>query len=257
MTDLLSTSPVGRWPIYQLETGQPFDMAAWYNWVGGVGAACWLVAYIITIIGCFKQRTYGIPLVAICLNFTWELMDSFVLPDPIPLWIWIDRAWFIVDVLIVFQLVRYGRAEQVIEEIRKSFHWIITAMLAFAFYGQYAWVTTMHDTLGLILAFVINFIMSALFISFYFARRDTGRGLSLRVAWLKMFGTALSSMQCYFLLPIVHPVDVSTTLLPTYSLFHFLFVGCFVLDCIYIWLLSRGPRHESHSAQTVDALTSA
>lgn len=238
----LFASPIGRWPLYQLETGEPFDMAAWYNWVGGVGAACWLVAYIITIIGSFRSKTYGIPLLAICLNFTWELMDTFTLSDPILLWKVIDYLWFSMDVLIVYQLFKFGAGEQKIAELRRGFSMIAAATLILAFIGQYAWVTTIHDTLGLVLAFVINLVMSALFISFFFERRDSGRGLSLPVAWLKMLGTALSSVQCYFLLPLVHPVEPSTTAFPTYAFFWFLFVGCFVLDCIYIFLVTSWQR---------------
>jgi hypothetical protein len=217
-------------------------MADWYNWVGGVGAVCWLFAYIITIIHGFRGKTFGIPFLAICLNFTWELMDSFTLSDPIFLWRMIDYLWFSMDVLIVYQLFRFGRAEQKIPELRQGFYWILPITLLGAFVGQYAWVTTYHDTLGLMLAFVINLVMSALFLSFFFERRDSGRGLSLSVAWLKMLGTALSSVQCYFLLPLVHPVADSTTGFPTYAFFWFLFFGCFALDCVYIALVIRWRR---------------
>lgn len=239
MRPVILASPIGRWPVYQLETGEPFDMAAWYNWVGGVGAASWLAAYILTIHLCFKQKTYGIPLVAICLNFTWEFMDSFLLSDPIFLWKMIDYLWLFMDVVIVYQLLKFGQKEQLIAEIKRGFYWVATATMLAALLGQYSWVTTFHDTLGLVLAFVINLIMSALFIFFFFSRRATGRGLSLRVAWLKMAGTALSSLQCYFLLPLVHPVESSATMFPAYSFFWFLFLSCFALDCVYIALLTK------------------
>lgn len=239
MNQLVLASPIGRWPVYQLETGEPFDMSAWYNWVGGVGAACWLVAYVITIVRGFKEKTFGIPLVAICLNFTWELMDSFFLPDPILLWKVIDYAWLLMDFVIVYQLWRFGEREQSQPELRKYFHPMVLLLMGCAFLGQYSWVTTFHDTLGLVLAFVINLVMSALFIGFFFERRATGRGLSLPVAWLKMLGTALSSVQCYFLIPLVHPVSESVTVLPTYAFFWFLFGSCFVLDCAYIALVTR------------------
>ena len=245
---MLCMSPVGRWPIYQLETGEPFNMLEWYNIVGGVGALCWLVAYLIVIRTCQRQQTYGIPLVAISLNLTWELMDSFFLPDPIPAWVWLDRSWFIVDVLIVTQLFRYGRRWQQLASVRQHFLVVVLSVLLLAFVGQYSWVTTFHDTLGIILAFVINLIMSVLFVFFYFSRTASGgQGLITSVAWLKMLGTALSSVQCYFLLPQIHPIDPSTTRLPTYSFFYFLFVGCFLFDCLYIYLVQRGERTKSQA----------
>lgn len=247
---LLAASPVGRWPIYQLETGAPFDMSAWYNWVGAVGAVSWLVAYILVIVQGNKQATYGVPLVAICLNLTWELMDSFFLPDPVPIWIWIDRAWFIVDVLIARQLFLYGRREQFWPEVQRAFYVIVPCIMLAAFIGQYAWVTTFHDTLGILLAFVINLVMSALFLPYYFARRESGRGLSLPVAWLKMVGTGLSSVQCYFLIPLIHPIEPSTTRFGAYAFVHFLFVACFVLDVVYIVLVSRRQSQPGSSGST-------
>jgi|GEM_PF-1178360 len=245
---LLAASPVGRWPLYQLDTGEPFDMAVWYNWVGAVGAACWLAAYVLVIVQGHKQASYGVPLIAVCLNFTWELMDSFFLPDPVAIWKVIDRSWLLVDLLIVSQLLRYGKAQQLWPELRRAFTVLVPVLLCLALVGQYAWVTTFHDTLGIVLAFVINLIMSALYLPFFFARRESGKGLSLPVAWLKMLGTALSSVQCYFLIPLIHPVAPSTTKLGTYAFLHFLFVACFALDVLYIVLSSRagarGPGSE-------------
>lgn len=250
MPSLLAASPVGRWPLYQLETGEPFDMSAWYNWVGAVGAACWLAAYVVVIVQGHKQATYGVPFVAVCLNFTWELMDSFFLPDPVPAWVFIDRSWFIVDLLIASQLFRYGKREQLWPEVRAAFYVLVPCTLLAAFIGQYAWVTSFHDTLGILLAFVINLVMSALYLSFYFKRRETGRGVSLPVAWLKMVGTALSSVQCYFLIPLIHPIAPSTTHFGPYSFFHFLFVACFVLDVTYIVLVSREVQRVRAKAQS-------
>src|SRR5688572_10128985 len=212
-------------------------MSAWYNWVGGVGAACWLAAYVLVILQGHKQATYGVPLLAVCLNFTWELMDSFFLPDPVPVWVIIDRAWFLVDLVIATQLFLYGKREQLWPELQRTFYVLLPLTLGAAFVGQYAWVTSFHDTLGILLAFVINLIMSALFLPFYFRRRDTGQGLSLPVDWLKMVGTALSSVQCYFLIPLIHPIAASTTHFGPYAFFHFLFVACFALDVVYIVLL--------------------
>src|SRR6187549_3410919 len=131
-------------------------MAVWYNWVGAIGAACWLIAYVLVIVRCQKQATYGVPLVAICLNCTWELMDSFFLPDPVPVWVIIDRSWLLVDLAIVSQLFRFGKKEQLWPEVRRAFWVVVMVTLCFAFVGQYAWVTTFHDTLGIVLAFVIN-----------------------------------------------------------------------------------------------------
>ena len=81
---LAGLNPIGTFPIYQLDQGQPFDLLAPYNLLGAIGYALWLVAYVLVIRKGFKDKTYAIPLIPICLNFTWEFMDSWVLPDEVP-----------------------------------------------------------------------------------------------------------------------------------------------------------------------------
>lgn len=231
--------PIGAFPIYQLDQGQPFDMLAWYNLVGAVGYVLWLVAYVLVIRKGRADKTYAIPMVPICLNFAWEFMDSWVLPDPVAFWEWIDRAWFLLDVAILAQLLRYGRGEMTVPEIKNSFYVVAVATLLLAFFGQYTFVISFHDSLGFIAAFVINLIMSILFLFFYFQRRDL-RGLSYGAAWCKMFGTGLASIQCVFLFPLIHPLaPVAYAELGLYSFFHFMFVTIFVFDLIYVVLLTR------------------
>lgn len=234
--------PIGQFPIYQLDQGEPFNLLAWYNLVGACGYALWLVAYILVIRIGRRDKTYAIPLVPICLNFAWEFMDSWVLPDPVAFWEWVDRAWFLLDVAILWQLLRYGQREQIVPEIARAFYVVVPVTLLLAFFGQYTFVTTFHDTLGFIAAFAINLIMSILFIFFYFARRDL-HGLSYGAAWCKMFGTALASIQCVFLFPLIHPLaPVGYSPLSPYSFFTFMFLTIFVFDVTYVVLLTRARR---------------
>lgn len=242
MLALLLANPVGTFPIYQLDQGEPFNLLAPYNLIGAVGYALWLVAYILVIRQGHRDRTYAIPLVPICLNFAWEFMDSWVLPDQVLFWKWVDRAWFLLDVAILWQLLRYGRKEMRIPELQRFFYPIVAVTLLLAFWGQYTFVTTFHDSLGFIAAFAINTVMSVLFPFFYFARRDL-RGLSWGAAWCKLFGTALASIQCVFLFPIIHPLEkVPYTDLSPDSFFYFMFLTIFAFDCVYVGLLWRARR---------------
>jgi branched-subunit amino acid transport protein len=239
---LAALNPVGTFPIYQLDQGEPFNLLAPYNLLGAIGYALWLVAYVLVIRKGFKDKTYAIPLIPICLNFTWEFMDSWVLPDEVPFWKWVDRAWFILDVLILYQLFRFGRKEQRIPEIQRHFYPFVCVALLLAFWGQYTFVTTFHDTLGFIAAFIINLVMSVIFPFFYFARRDL-HGLSWGAAWCKLFGTGLASIQCVFLFPKIHPLSpVAYSPLSPDSFFYFLFFTIFLFDCVYVGLLWRARR---------------
>lgn len=239
----LAMVPVGTFPVYQLDQGQPFNLLANYNLIGAVGYLLWLVAYVLVIRQGKRDKTYAIPLLPICLNFTWEFMDSWVLPDPVSFWKWIDRAWFLLDVAILGQLLHYGRKEQVIPEMRRYFYPVVAVTLALAFWGQYTFVTTFHDTLGFIAAFVINLVMSAIFPFFLFARRGDMRGISLGAAWCKLLGTGLASIQCVFLFPLIHPLSpVAYSELSPDSFFWFLFIAIFLLDCLYLGLVYKARR---------------
>ncbi len=130
--------------------------------------------------------------------------------------------------MIASQLFRYGKREQLWPEVRAAFYVPGPVHPARCLQVDSMRGSRASTTQAILLAFVINLVMSALYLSFYFKRRETGRGVSLPVAWLKMVGTALSSVQCYFLIPPIHPIAPSTTHFGPYSFFHFLFAACFV-----------------------------
>src|SRR5258707_14036928 len=81
--------------------------------VTGIGAAiggiCWLVAYILILRRAWLDRTPGIPFVALCANFSWELTFAFVLPDPWPPQRLLNILWFSLDVVLLAQFIALGR----------------------------------------------------------------------------------------------------------------------------------------------------
>jgi hypothetical protein len=219
-------------PIYTVDPQNPaFNPFTWYNLIGAGGCVFWLLAYLFIVKKCFEDKTYGLPLVAICLNFGWELLASFVLPNPVALWHFFDRAWLLVDVILVYQLFRYGRAEQTIPEIRRFFPAVVIGTFLLGIWGQYAFVESYRDRLGLVGAFGVNLIMSILFVFFYFARRDTLRGISRAGAVCKMLGTLGTSIECHYVVRLIDPE------LPSLAFLTFLCVSIFLFDCLYIYLV--------------------
>src|SRR5688500_6762476 len=136
-----------------------------------VASLFWLAAYLIALIYGFRKRTYAIPAAAICLNFTWEILASFEWIAPVELWHIGAIAWLAMDVVIVYQLYRFGKPEQRIPELRDHWYAIITFGLIAALIGQKLGATFDGDPLGFEDAYLINVVMSILFISMFFARR--------------------------------------------------------------------------------------
>ncbi len=223
-------------PIYSVDPKNPaFNPLTWYNLIGAAGCVFWVLAYLFILKKCFADKTYGLPLVAICLNFGWELLASFVLPNPVALWHFFDRAWLVIDIVLVYQLFRWGRAEQTIPEVARFFPAVVLGTWALGVWGQYAFVQSYFDRLGLVGAFGVNLIMSVMFVFFYFARRASGRGLSRAGAVFKMLGTLGTSIECHWVVRLIDPE------IPSLAFLNFLSISIFLFDCLYIFLVLRTP----------------
>lgn len=212
-----------------------FDISTWFNLVGMAGCICWVIAYVLIVRTSHRDKANGLPMVAVALNFSWELLASFWFPNPVALWHAFDRIWLAVDVVIVIQTLMYGREFQRIPEIRRNFFLVFAVTCAAGFIGQYTFVMDYPDRLGLVIAFLINLVMSILFIFMWFDRRPDRRGISTGGAVFKMLGTLGTSIECHYVVYLIDPE------LGGIGFLTFLCVSIFVVDCLYIVLLLRRP----------------
>jgi hypothetical protein len=58
----------------------------------------------------FLDRTYGMPLAALCANLSWEFIFAFVYPHDLPQRV-VNMVWFSFDLVILVQLLLYGPRE--------------------------------------------------------------------------------------------------------------------------------------------------
>lgn len=202
-----------------------------------IGTVLWLVAYLLSIWQGFKDKTYSIPIVAVCLCFTWEVLAATVMRAPVKLWFYGDVFWMCLDSVIVYQVFRYGRARQVIPEIRRWYYPILVCSFALALSGQYLFTRAYGDWLGFEDSYLINFVMSVCFIFMYFSRREAGN-LTYGIAWAKMFGTGIISVALVWLFPVLYPQQY-TQVTP---LMYLLYGACAGVDLLYVTLLARARR---------------
>jgi hypothetical protein len=224
-------------PLYNLDdlTPEALALSQPYILIGLLGAVFWAVAYVLAIRAGFRERTYALPAAAICLNFGWEILTSFVFPNPFLPWRVLEVAWLLLDVVIVWQMFRFGPSEQADPELARRFRRYAVGAIVLGLVGQYAFVAQYQDALGFVTGFAINLSMSALFLFFYFARRHSGRGLSKGIAWSKMLGTVGTGIETYFLIHLIDPN------LPSIGFFEFLVLAIFALDCLYIYYVHTRP----------------
>jgi hypothetical protein len=210
----------------------PIDPWAWYNVVGLMGGCGWLVVYAFAVYQGFTRKTCAIPAIAVCLNVGWETLTSFVVPNPVPVWLWLNRAWLAVDLVIVYTLLRYGRRRPLGPAVSRHFHAVLACTFVLGMVGQAAYVETFCDGLGYGVAFVIDLVMAALFVLDHLAA-PAHDGATFAIAWGRLWGDLGVCIQCYVLFPQIDPQA-------SLAFYHFLFAAILALDVLYVGLVWQG-----------------
>ena len=70
----------------------------------------WTVTYLFIIKRGFQDQTFGMPLMALWANIAWEFIFSFIYPHKRTQRI-INLIWFVFDVVILWQVLTFGRAD--------------------------------------------------------------------------------------------------------------------------------------------------
>ena len=153
-----------------------------------VGGACWIFAFYEIILLGIRDKTYGIPLFALGLNVTWEIIYSVEGIFFIQVQTIICIAWFILNTVNVYLYFKYGR-ERFPQRLQKKFIPLSIAVFLFclgiqaAFYFQFD-IRPASQYSG----FLQNVLTSFLFIYMFYSRSDM-RGQSLSIAVSKLLGS--------------------------------------------------------------------
>jgi len=195
-----------------------------------IGGLFWSMTYILIIRRGFKDKTFGMPMAALCANISWEMIFAFFTPHNPPQ-LYVNYIWFSLDAVIVMQFLKYGRKE-------------FTNISKWQFFSVFGLGTTiaipmilavnyqLEDNVGAYAAFGQNLMMSVLFVTMLINRKGID-GQSLYIALFKMVGTGLSSLAFY----IYKPIAQDSILL------QFLFIAIFVFDLIYIIGIYQKYKH--------------
>ncbi len=199
----------------------------------GVGGLLWMLAYVIIIYRGFKDRSCGMPLIALAVNFAWEVMWGFIHPDKPPMDT-INRIWAGIDVLIVIQFLVYGRRTWPEFLPKWSFYPMVAGVLGlgfgFVYLGTYEFAD--WEVGGAYVAYLDNLMMSALFVHWAVSRSDVD-GQSMWVAITKCLGTLAISFGQF---------EINDFVIGGSPFLTFLFGACLLLDVLYIVLLFRRMR---------------
>lgn len=146
-----------------------------------------------------------------------------------------NHLWLIPDLFLLFQLYRFGRANQRHESVQRHYYVALTGTLALSFALVLTFRRYFNDDIGVAAAFLLAFIMSIRFI-FMALERPDGSGLSYRAGWLMMIGNIAAAIFCYFWWPMQFAIGrIDVSLEPTtYWFLYVLFLTVPIFNLIYI-----------------------
>jgi hypothetical protein len=206
-----------------------------------VCAFFWSSAYILVIRRGNKDKIPAMPLAAMALNICWEFIFAFVyMPaDPKVTISW--GMWFVLDVFILVQWLRYGGRDFPELSPRKYLWPTVAAAVLAAFAVLMGFTQQFGDRLGWFAGFLMNLAMSALFVAML-VRRKGVRGQSLYIALAKLLGTFVAFLLAIHWAPaygpavVDHQIRVPTPMPP---LVVWVYPPIFALDLLYAVLVYR------------------
>lgn len=167
--------------------------------VGGVGGIFWTIAYILIIRRAFIDKTYGVPIVVLCANVSWEFIFSFVYPPSLAQWL-VNVVWFTLDVIIVFTYLRFGKKDFTHLLPQSMFYLTFGLLLLASFTLVLTSVPEFGDVRGMYSAFFIDLVMSVLFIVMMLQRGSIA-GQSFYIGLFKWLGSAGYTIVFYSFFP--------------------------------------------------------
>ncbi len=132
------------------------------------------------------------PLVALCLNLSWEFIFAFIYPHKSPQNI-INITWFAFDILIAAQFILYAKDKILSPSFKKNT--LIKAFICFLASMALIYFTTtqLPDFGGKFSDFIQSLVISILF-GLLIRQRKCLDGQSIYIALFKMIGTILPSI---------------------------------------------------------------
>jgi hypothetical protein len=186
----------------------------------------WLIAYALIIRRGFLDRSYGMPLVAVCVNISWEFIFTMLIAHEAPQ-SYINLGWLLLDVFILAQVLMYWRSD--FPKLDEVVFYPFTVAALLASFGLIYTMAMEFDHCGAYSALGQNFLMSILFMIMLF-QRNSLMGQSIYIALAKMFGSALYSLSAYIFVPLAQESAVIQYLSVTILVFDL----AYVLAIVYV-----------------------
>jgi len=214
-----------------------------------VGAYLWVIAYLVYIRNGFKYGVVEMPAFAAASNLGWEINWALIFRTDLGLLaVWADKAWFFLDLLIFYLVLRYGSKQTEIPWLRR--YWIPACIFVFVsaafFYGTF--VKQGLDVGGFLSAYICQLPISFLYIPLML-RQKSLVGWSMWTAWSRTLGTGMMGVFVFLRYPHM-PFLLTAAVIST------------TVDFVYICLFTKrrrelGKTHEIELTKLVPGYSRA
>ena len=171
-------------------------------WVLG-GLVFWDLVYILMIRRGLKDKSYGMPMVALCINVAWETYYSFFSVEQ-PANRIVNGLYLVPDLGVLWTCWRYGPGDFISPLIRQHFRSFMAIVLVCAFILMRVFALAFQDDYGALSASFTTLLMSVLLVGMLL-RRDSVRGQSLYIGLFVLLGNLCGAVENFIAKQTVVP----------------------------------------------------
>lgn len=205
-----------------------FDTTNYHPWqiaLFTTGAVLWIIAYGIILRAAFRQQELIIPVAAVVCNFGNEVSGAlFFVPDMGKALVVAYWLWMLLDMVIIYNLFRYGRKQWSSPYLRNNFPWLVGISLVCSIALSSSFMVRYDLPMGVLDAYIVNVVMSVTFIGLLLSK-GPGKHDAL-LGWTKFLGTGIISVM--FL-----------TKYPDNTFLTALYLTVAFFDVLYLFLVKR------------------
>lgn len=152
--------------------------------------AFWLIAYALMMRRGFADKSFGMPVTALCCNMAWELLLSTAFASPYLAIHLGNILWLAFDLVLLVTILRFGREDFSDKDlVSKHLGALLALGLGMATLLQYLFMEEFGDHKGFFTGWACALLMSVLFIRMLI-RRSSMKGQSFLIALSMLLGNA-------------------------------------------------------------------
>ena len=167
------------------------------------GLVFWVLVYILMIRRGLKDKSYGMPVVALCLNVAWETYFSFFSVEQ-PANRIVNGLYMAPDLGVLWTCWRYGPQDFTAPLIRQYFRPLVFIVLVCCFILIRQFALAFQDDYGALSASFTTLLMSVSLVGLLL-RRDSVRGQSLYIGLFVLLGNLCGAVENFIAKQTVVP----------------------------------------------------